>query len=883
MGLRSPHLLAAVVVALVGFPLQAQANEMIAESEGEPVDEAIASQPLRPPTDEVSVPTAEELEGEPAAEAELPIDVSAHPTLQPSTSQAATTVEEWVAQIEASLVQIIDVRVEDTEAGLQIVLETAEGELAASTTQTVGNALIADIPNAVLALSSDDSFEQFSPAEGIALVSVTNEPGDQVRVAITGTDAPPVGEVTTTGLTVTLGEVVAGAGDDAIQVVVTGEGDEGYNPSNASSVTGTDTPLRDIPFSVQVIPEAVLDDRNVTELGEALETAGGVTPPQGRGSASGGPFFTIRGLDATVLQDGFRGFSFAPLSTNDLERIEVLRGPASVLSAQGGLGGTVNLVSKRPLSEPFYEVSASVGSFETYRGAVDLSGPLNESRSVRYRLNLSYENLGSFRDFVDGERLLISPIITWDIGQNTSLDVYGRYTYDRETFDDGIPFTSEGEPVDVPRSRFLNEDWGEFTQDLFSVGYRLNHNFSENWSVRHTSEYAQNNPRRYYPSFGFAFDFDEVTGEIGRVTNNADGTYHRFFTNAEVLGRFNTGNIQHQLLFGVEYRYEAEDPGFQFGQFYPSINVFNPVYTNEPFERAQTFFRDDNIDNIGVYVQNQMEITPELKALVGLRFDYADQFRSTQNLGEPREEFTQTDTAFSPRLGVVYQPIEPLSLYASYSTQFSPSGAFNLNADDSTFDPEEGRQFEVGLKADLSSQLSLNLAAFDIRRQNVSTPDPNNPAFSIQTGEVASRGIDFYLNGEILPGWNITTAYTYLDAFVSKDNGGTEGNQLGNVPEHQFSLWTTYEIQQGDLEGLGAGLGFFYVGERPGDTGNTFTLPSYFRTDAALFYKQDNWRAQINFENLFDIEYFTSANYEIRESVNPGQPFGVTASLSINF
>ena len=211
MGLRSPHLLAAVVVALVGLPLQAQASEMITESEGEPRDEAIASHPLLTPMDQASVPTDEDLENEPAAEAALLIDVSAHPTIQPSTSQAATTVDEWVAQIEASLVQIIDVRVEDTEAGLQIVLETAEGELAAPTPQTAGNALIADIPNAVLALPEGDFFEAFGPSEGIALVSATNEPGDQVRVAITGTDAPPVAEVTATGVAVTLGEVVAGA------------------------------------------------------------------------------------------------------------------------------------------------------------------------------------------------------------------------------------------------------------------------------------------------------------------------------------------------------------------------------------------------------------------------------------------------------------------------------------------------------------------------------------------------------------------------------------------------------------------------------------------------------------------------------------------------
>lgn len=282
-------------------------------------------------------------------------------------------------------------------------------------------------------------------------------------------------------------------------------------------------------------------------------------------------------------------------------------------------------------------------------------------------------------------------------------------------------------------------------------------------------------------------------------------------------------------------------------------------------------------------MQNQIDITPELKVLAGVRFDYVDQFRTEQNVGEPRQEFEQTDEAFTPRVGIVYQPIEPLSLYASYTTSFSPAFAANLNPDGSSFEPEEGRQFEVGVKADLSDQLSLTLAAFDIRRQNVSTPDPDDPLFSVQTGEVASRGIELNLNGEILPGWNITAAYTYLDAFVSEDNTDIEGNRLVNVPENQFSLWTTYEIQQGNLEGLGAGLGFFFVDERAGDSANTFTLPSYFRTDAALFYKRDNWRAQLNFENLFDIEYFTSTSYGSSLYVNPGAPFGVSASFAVNF
>ncbi|MGD1950163.1 MAG: TonB-dependent siderophore receptor [Leptolyngbyaceae cyanobacterium] len=784
---------------------------------------------------------------------------------------------------QAQRVQITGVQVENTEAGLQIVLETAGGEVTTPITTTSGNALVITVPDAVLADSNE--FLQFEPAEGIAVVQVIELSDDRVEISITGADAPPVADVSIAegglALVVTPGIAQASETSEPLRITVTGDEDEGYNPTSASTATGTDTPLRDVPFSIQVIPQEVLEDRNVTELEDALQTAGSIVSAGARGTSAIGPNLLIRGFESadTIFRDGILEFSFAPLSTNDIERVEVLKGPASVLFGQGNPGGIVNLEAKQPLSEPFYEVSASAGSFDSYSGAVDLSGPISESGDVRYRLNASYENYGSFRDFVDGRRFQVSPIVAWDIGPNTSLDVHGQYTYFQETIDEGIPFLSDGTPA-VPRDRFLNEDFSNLTQEQYSIGYRLNHDFSDNWSVRHNSQYLEFQPLRYSP---FVDSFDEVTGQVERIEYAADDTFRRFFTNAEVLGRFDTGPIEHQLLFGLEYRYDDAEQNFQFSDPFASINAFAPVYSDEPYDIDSEFFRDDNVDTISAYVQDQINLTPELKLLAGVRFDYVDQFRTEQDLGEPRQEFELADEAFTPRVGVVYQPVEPLSFYASYTTSFRPAFGTQRNCDGSNFEPEEGRQFEVGVKADLTEQLSVNLAAFDIRRQTVITPDPDDPLLSVQTGEVASRGIELNLNGEILPGWNITTAYTYLDAFVSEDNTDIEGNRLVNVPENQFSLWTTYEIQAGDLEGLGAGLGFFFVDERAGDSANTFTLPDYFRSDAALFYRRDNWRTQLNFENLFDIDYFTSASYGSSLYVNPGAPFGLTASFSIEF
>ena len=785
--------------------------------------------------------------------------------------------------------RVTGVELNQTDDGLEVILETAAGEQLVPLIFPEGNNLVVEILDATLVLTGNE-FREINPAPGIREVSLTQIDESSIRITITGETQAPSAEVVPSQQNLVLsitpdGTTAEQEPDEEIEIIATGEGDDDdYYIPDSSTAIGIDTPIKDTPLSIEVVPQEVIEDRNVRELGDALETLGGVVPAGGRGTSAFGPGFLIRGLEinSSIFRDGIPYFSQAPRSTNDLERVEVLKGPASVLFGQGEPGGIINLISKKPLDEPFYSASFTAGSFNTYRGALDFSGPLNESETVKYRLNLSYENYESFRDFVNGERLLISPTFTWEISPSTSINFYGQYVTGEETIDEGIPAIGN-EVADVPRDRFLGEDFSESEQEQFNLGYILNHQFSEDWSFRHALQYLQYEPIRFGPLLD---SIDEETGEIERIEYYADGTYQRFFTNAEVVGNFNTGSIKHQLLFGTEYRHNAEDPSFQFSNLYTPINIFNPIYTGVPYEIAPKFFRDDNIDTIGVYLQDQIDLLPNLIVLAGVRFDSADQFRTEQDLGEPREEFEQTDSDFSPRFGIVYQPIEPISLYASYTTSFNPSFGTSRNPNDSTFDPETGQQFEVGVKADIAEQLSFTFAAFDIRKQNVSTEDPENPLFSVQTGEVASRGIELDLNGEIVPGWNITAAYTYLDAFVSEDNTDIVDNSLANVPDNQFSLWTTYEIQRGNLEGLGFGLGFFYLSDRFGDLDNTYTLNSYFRTDAALFYERNNWRVQLNIENLFDIEYFTAArfgNSGSRLNAEPGAPFTVLGTISVEF
>ena len=824
-----------------------------------------------------------------------------------------TTPNNSAQNPQGGIVLITGVKANPTDKGLEIVLQTSQAKQLQVINRSSVNNFIADIPNAQLQQTTGDAFKFSSekPLEGITEITVTNLNANTVRITATGETALPKVELFDSGQGLIFGLAPAASTaqkpdskptqtqpevekptsetpskkpsqeDELIELVVTGER-SGYRVPNSSTATKTDTPLRDIPQSIQVIPRQVLEDRNVRELRDALETAGGVTTLGARSTSGFGENFQIRGFNVrdSIFRDGIPSTSLGVLTTTDIESVEILKGPASVLFGAGEPGGIINLVSKKPLFEPYYSTSFTVGSFDTYRGAIDLSGPLNDSKTVRYRLNASYDNYGSFRDFVDGDRFSITPTVTWDISPDTSLNVYARYVTEQETVDEGLPETSNG-VVDVPRDRFFGEDFNEFEQEQFNIGYTLNHKFNEDWSVRHALQYLEYDPLRYYAFL--VGTVDETTGDLSRLEYAAGGTYRRFFTNADVIGKFKTGSIEHKLLFGVEYRRNTEEPSFQFSNSYPSINVFNPVYTRRPFEIAPDFFRNDKITQIAVYLQDQIDLLPNLKVLAGVRYDSFDQFRTVRNLGEPREEFEQTDSAWSPRFGIVYQPIQPLSLYASYTRSFNPSFGTSRNNGE-PFEPEKGRQFEVGAKADLTDKLSLTLAAFDIRKQNISTDDPNNPAFSIQTGERTSRGFELNLGGEISPGWKMTAAYTYLDAFVSEDNTDIEGNRIDNVPENQFSLWTTYEIPKGNLKGLGFGLGLFYVGSRQRDLDNTYELPSYFRTDAALFYKRDNWRAQLNIENLFDIDYFRSANYSsVGKGVNPGKPLAVTASFAIDF
>ena len=829
------------------------------------------------------------------SEIELPA-TSAQTLVQTPTSPSADQGEK-----QGGTISITGVVANPTDKGVEIILQTTQGQVLQPVTLALGRTYVANIPNAVLALPQGE-FRQDNPASGITRVAVTQANANSIRVTVTGEtalpqvqlyDAPNEGLIFsfTPGTSTAQTPPAPPEGetqpkkppeDEVQEIVVTGEQD-GYLVPDTSIGTRTDTPLRDIPQSIQIVPQQVLEEQQVNTLNEALKNVPGATqtaPNYIPGFAG----FTIRGFSVgdfgpNVTRNGLSVRIPAGTTAifSNIERVEVLRGPASVLFGEGDPGGTINIVNKQPLRDPFYSVEATIGSYDRYGGAIDLTGPLNDSKTALYRLNASYESADSFVNFSELETSAVAGALKFELGKNTDLKLDLEYSKINQSYPSGLPAIGTVLPNpngEIPRDRnFASED-SEYSPEVFRVGYDLEHRLSENWSLRNAFYYSY----LYQKIRGIGVDsLDPDLRTLQRGGDDRDSKEYIFDLFTNIVGKFSTGAIDHQLLFGVDLRkYNSNYLTLRTFQGTP-IDIFNPVYNSQRLDIVDRPYDDEtSTDSIGIYLQDQIALADNFKLLLGGRFDAFDQ--TDEDLIEDTET-SQSGDAFSPRLGIVYQPIEPISLYASYTRSFSPT--IGRSVDGEPFEPGRGTQYEIGVKADINNRLSATLALYDLTRTNVTTADPDNPDFEIQTGEQNSQGIELFVSGEILPGWNIIGGYAYTDAQITEDETFEVGNRINNVAESSFNLWTSYEIQQGNLQGLGFGIGFFYVGDRQGDLDNSFPLPSYFRTDAAIFYNRGQFRAALNFRNLFDVDYFESAYGDL--SVYPGEPFTVLGTVSWQF
>jgi iron complex outermembrane receptor protein len=672
-------------------------------------------------------------------------------------------------------------------------------------------------------------------------------------------------------------EITASMGESAQGPV------EGYRATRSASATRTDTAIHETPQSISVVPRQVVEDIGATRLEDALDYAGGVE----RGNNFGGQGLTeflVRGFSTQEFyRNGFavnRGYPNMP-DASTIERIEVLRGPASMLYGRGDPGGTFNIVSKQPQADRKTVLGSQFNTQGLHRGTLDTTGALDENAEFTYRLNLAAEGSDSFRDHVESERYSVAPVLRWQLSDQTAVILEGDYLHNRHPLDRGVTRYAN-QNGQLPRDRFLGEeDAGKFRNKNATTQLRIEHQLNDDWAIRGGVQYLDGSLEGgAVENNGLAADGRTIGRNYSERTLEWDDI--AFQTNVE--GHFNTGGLAHTLLAGLEY----DDFNYKslIRRSNGSINAFPldlyaPVYGKALPELTRTATHDDeNLKSYAVYLQDQVDLTERLKAQVGVRLERFEQ--KYTNYLSTSGSWDQAHNAVSPRFGLVYDLTDSLAVYANTARSFKP----NRGADRSSqaFDPEKGVAYETGIKYDVPEHdLSITAALFHITKENVLTSDPLDSNYQIAAGEVRSRGFDLSLAGNITPQWRVIGGYAYVDAEVTKSTTSTmpTGSRLANVPTHSVNLLNTYEFDSGLLSGLGVGVGLKYVGDRKGSTSSTaFDMSSYTVVDLLAYYPlTDRIRLNLNLDNVFNEEYDERAWGSIW--AYPGAPRTLQAGVSI--
>jgi iron complex outermembrane recepter protein len=633
------------------------------------------------------------------------------------------------------------------------------------------------------------------------------------------------------------------------RIQVEGAEEPVYTATHVATGTKTDTPLIDVPQTINVVTRELIEDRGATRLRDALETVPSVLPSTGYGGLDSGQVYSRGFFTENVYRDGFR--DFAASSPHDLaafERIEVLKGPGSVLYGSNEPGGVVNYVTKRPSFDPEYSLKLQLGSYNARRVEGDAAGPLGSGDRFAYRLAVAYEDSDSHRDFVELENRLVAPSLTWRVADGTSLTMLLEYLESEYTFERGL--TADPEMFALPIGRFLDEPGQNYAKLESKRGVlMLDHALNSQWQLRAAASYLEPEATKlaFYPFSGLLDD-----RRTFERSYDYDETYSKDWAlQAEAVGKFGQGSLRHALLIGAERSYYIYD--YWFGPFdlISTIDILEPVYgqvTPPPELFVPTWGSRYGSRTDALYIQDQMDLGEHWKVLAGVRYDrselfYEDTISGAENF--PR----QTQKRASPRVGVVFKPRESTALYASYSTSFKPQ-IFSARPDGEVPKPEIGKQLEIGVKQEWST-VAATAAIFEIRKRNVSTTDPSDPLTLIQTGEQQSRGAELEVQGRVLPQLQLSAGVSFLRAKVSRDEDIPVGDWLVNAPRRQGNVWLKY-TPTGE-RGWYFGGGLLYASEREVNLPNTGVLvPEATRIDAMLGFEADRWSAQLNGRNLTD-------------------------------
>jgi len=668
----------------------------------------------------------------------------------------------------------------------------------------------------------------------------------------------------------------AAAGSGRDDIVVTATNPEYRTPD--TTALKIDAPLRDIPQTIDVIPSQVMRDQRALSLQDAVKNVAGIGMATGDGQRDQ---FVIRGNIAygDLFIDGVRDDALYFRDLSNIERIEILKGPASVLYGRGSSGGLINRVSKKPGTEGG-EIVLSYGSWDDKRGEIDL-GHVFTDNNVAVRLTGAIERSDSYRDQGFLKREAIAPSVLLAPSNRTRILLQADYLRDRRLTDNGIP-AFQGRPVDVPASTYYGAANGrdvDFSQsEVWSTTATLDHEFSDTLRLH--------NAFRYYD---YTLDrqntIPNIVNEAARtVTLNRQSTdraEHGWFNQLELSGTFSTGPLEHKLLLGFEAgrqsKYELRIDRANIA----TVDLFNPVLPVLPLAVSgnPSTNRTGVYKTLGFYAQDMIALGEHWKVLAGLRHDRFRQEVHQRIAGQP--DLARTDTFWSPRIGLVWQPTPTQSYYFSWNKSYQPSGeTFALSTSSADIAPEKTINREIGAKFDLfDGKLSATISAFNLKRSDIKATDPVLLRV-VPVGVQRTRGIEASAQMELAEGWQAIASYAYLDARITKspalDSGvPIQGNRPTLTPTHSASFWLMRNF--GDRFGLGGGVN--YVGDRQANLANTVVLPEYVTADAMAWARLGKFKAQLNIRNIFDRDYIVSAHGTVGNLNMPGAPRSVMLTL----
>lgn len=678
----------------------------------------------------------------------------------------------------------------------------------------------------------------------------------------------------------------ATSADAQREIIVTGR-NEGYLALDIVRAAKTPTPLVDIPQAISVYTREQIEDQALQDLADVLRYTPGVSSNQGEGHRDQ---ISIRGQDTTAdfFVDGIRDDVQYYRPLYNLERVEVLKGSNALLFGRGGGGGVVNRVTKTPvLGETFYAGSASVDSLGAFALTSDVNASLGDSAG--FRMNSMYEEFDNHRDFFGGDRIAINPTIGAALGERTRLLLSYEYIDDDRIVDRGIPATTGGtianpaRPVrGFYRTFFGSPQINRTSLEAHIVRGRLEHSFTDNLRYDMTVQYAD-----YDKAYGnlFAIASNLAAGRVTLDSYRDSTRRENVFVQGNLVWTGQTGPFSHTLLAGYEYGDQRSANSRQNGRFATSGTSTATFAFADPLVIPAITFPVTNRNTVSnatvysLYLQDQIGIGEHFDVVLGARYD---RFEIDVNDIQAARQLSRTDTEWSPRIGLIFKPVEQMSFYASYTKTFLPRSGdqfLTLTPAQATLAPEAFDNYEIGAKWDIADNLRVSAAIFQLDRENGVVVDPANPSNSLITGS-RTRGFEAQFTGQITPAWQVNAGYSYLDADERGRvaAGAIANRSIGQVPRHLASVWNRYDVN----DRLGFGLGVTHQASQFASISNTVRLPAFTRVDAAVFFKvTEQIDAQINVENLFDDRYFPASHND--NNITTGEPINARFTLRARF